>query len=139
MHFGQTATALTASDNPSTVSQPVTFTAVVTPTDGGGTVTFSADGSTIAGCGSLPLTFSYDGYQATCTTSSLLPGQHAIDASYTGDDLYDPSAQTIQQNVSVCHASADCVAPGAPLPWQALTLLQLVLNAINPILHQIGI
>src|ERR1700691_1017257 len=62
-----TTTALSSSDDPSLYSQAVTFTATVSPTDGGGTVSFTADGNALTGCSGQPLTLSTGSYQATCT------------------------------------------------------------------------
>jgi hypothetical protein len=75
----------------SPLGQPVAFTATFTPTDGGGTVAFYADGSTtpISECGAQALTqVTGSTYEATCTTSSLPLGTHAISAVYSGDSAY---------------------------------------------------
>jgi hypothetical protein len=80
------ATVVSSSQNPSTVGQPVTFTAVVTapgfqgtPT---GTVTFTIDGHA-----QTPVTLSVVGGkdEARFTTSTLAAGQHSVSASYSGD------------------------------------------------------
>lgn len=76
-----TTTTLMATPNPSTVGQPVTFTATVscggfTPT---GTVTFTVDGSTVA-----TVAVNNAGV-ASFATSSLAVGTHAITAAYSGD------------------------------------------------------
>jgi hypothetical protein len=80
-----------SSADPSTLNQPVTFTATFTPTDGGGTVAFYADGSAtpIPGCGAQALTqVTGTTYRSTCTTSSLPLGTHAISAASSGDSAY---------------------------------------------------
>jgi hypothetical protein len=78
-----TATALTASPNPSTPGQLVTFTATVTVTSGTGTptgtVTFK-DGGTTLGTGTVGV-----GGVATFATSTLSSGSHTITAVYGGD------------------------------------------------------
>jgi hypothetical protein len=82
---------LSSSADPSAYGQPVTFTATVAPTDGGGTVAFYEDNSVtaISGCGSQPLTqVSGSTYSATCTTTPVSAGAHAITASYSGDSAY---------------------------------------------------
>jgi len=64
----------------------VTITAVVSPSDGGGTVSFS--GNYISGCSAKVLS----GDAATCTTSTLLSvGSWTVTASYSGDTSYDPT------------------------------------------------
>src|SRR5262249_1252600 len=71
-----TTTTLVSSLNPSSVGQPVTFTATVsaTPPGGGtptGTVTFTVDGGS-------PVAVTLSGVQATFTTSTLTQGTHTI-------------------------------------------------------------
>ena len=132
VRFGQTATTLESTQNPSTFTQPVTFIATVNPTDGGGTVAFSADGTAISGCESQPVTLGSQSYQATCTTSSLSLGDHSITAAYTGDALYDSSTSpALHQDVSVCSAPPGCVIP---VPWQVTAIVQLVLDTVGRLL-----
>ena len=95
-----TATTLTASPNPSTPGQAVTFTATVQPTSGSGaptgTVTFK-DGGTTIGTGTLGGVGGVQ--QATFTTSALTPGSHTITAVYNGDPTFtgSTSAPLIEQ------------------------------------------
>lgn len=80
-----TTTSLMSSTNPSTVGQPVTFTATVSPVNAPpptGTVTFF-DGAT--NIGSSPVNVSG---VATLTTSALAAGPHSITATYSGDANY---------------------------------------------------
>jgi Ca2+-binding RTX toxin-like protein len=96
--FAASMTTLTSSPNPSTVGQPVTFTATVsagslTPT---GSVAFTDGGAPIAGCETVPLT----GAQAACTTATLVAGAHVIAAAYSGDDGLHPSSATLTQQVN---------------------------------------
>ena len=96
--FTPTTTSLASDTTPSTVGQPVTFTAAVTPTDGGGSVSFFANGSAtaIVGCGTVPLTLvSGSTHSATCTTSTLPVGTDAITATYSGDTGFDTSNATL--------------------------------------------
>ena len=69
--------------NPSTINQPVTFTAA-TLASATGTVTF-LDGSTVLGTGTLT------NGQATLTTSTLIVGSHTITVSYSGDTNNNPA------------------------------------------------
>jgi hypothetical protein len=89
-----TALTLTASPNPITVGQSVTLTAVVAPTDGGGSVAFHADGSTtpMSNCAAQALTPTGGSYQATCSTTGLAVGSHTLSAAYTGDASYAGSS-----------------------------------------------
>jgi hypothetical protein len=118
----ETFGSLSSSSQPVTGGQPVTFTATVTPigapaVDGGGTVSFTDNGTTIAGCGAVALTA--DG-RATCTMVSPGPEfDSVIEADYSGDDafaggrldqvLQDVEAQT---SLSPIISSANPSAPG---------------------------
>ncbi len=93
-----TSTALSSSQNPSTVGQSVTFTATVTgistPT---GSVTFT-DTTTSTVLGAVALN---GAGQAAVTTSSLTTGAHSVTADYSGDlPTFDPSSDTLTQNVN---------------------------------------
>ncbi len=100
-------TTVGTSASPSTYGQPVTFAAQVSPIDGGGTIAFTADGSsTIAGCGAVPLTLvSGTTYEALCTDSTLTAGTHSISATYSGDSFYDQSTGELSPDQSVTPAS----------------------------------
>lgn len=90
----ETTTALTSSVNPSSVSQPVTFTATVAAKSGGstpsGAVTFT-DGGTSLG------TVNLSSGVARLTTSTLSVGSHSIIASYAGSS--QPSSASLTQTV----------------------------------------
>jgi uncharacterized repeat protein (TIGR03803 family) len=85
---------LTASPNPSTQSQIVTFTATISsPTvTATGPVTFTA-GKTVLGTGQLK------GRIATFTTSVLPVGSTAVTATYYGDSNIAESSATVVQTV----------------------------------------
>jgi len=88
-----TITALSSSLNPSIYSQPVTFTAAVSPNNATGMVTFTDGGATI-GSGTL------SHGSATYITSSLAGGDHSIVATYSGDSHFDAStSNTVSQTV----------------------------------------
>lgn len=92
-----TTTGVTSPDNPSTVDQPVTFTATVVPNGSGvptGLVTF-IDNSTALG--TVPVD---DRGRATFTTSSLTPGDHRITVVYHGGPGFSGSkSQVLIQRV----------------------------------------
>ncbi|MEA2987535.1 MAG: hypothetical protein QOG83_246 [Alphaproteobacteria bacterium] len=86
---GATATAVSATPNPSTLGQSVTFTATVTasaPAAGtaSGTVTFK-DGAATLGAGTL------SNGAAGFSTAALSEGQHTISAVYGGDASFTGS------------------------------------------------
>lgn len=92
---------LVSSSNPSTTSQPVTFTATV-PTYTTGTVTFT-DGSTVLGTGTIT-----NGV-ATLTVPSLPVGNHSVTATYSGDTNDNgasstPLTQVVNKNSPVLQA-----------------------------------
>ncbi len=88
-----TTTTLASSLNPSTVGQPVTFTAVVSPSGAAGTpagsVTFTIDGVSHA---PVPLQLVSGRDQATLSIASLGAGRHTISAAYSGDSSFAASA-----------------------------------------------
>ncbi len=89
-------TVVTTSGSPSHVGQPVTFTATVTSKHGaipdGELVTFY-NGKAAIGTGATA------SGMATFTTSSLKVGKHTINATYAGDDTFEPSTGSVKQVV----------------------------------------
>jgi hypothetical protein len=98
------ATTITAvsSANPSSLGQPVTFTATVTPGAGApaltGSVTFIIDGKAQT---PVPLELTKGGDRATLQISTLSAGNHTVTATYNGDaadsasSLVAPLVQTV--------------------------------------------
>ena len=88
-----TTTSLTASPNPSTFGQNVTFMAAVSPITATGTVSFTFNpGSTVT----APVVSG----AAVYTTSSLSVGSHVITATYSGNSTYGGSvSQPVTQVV----------------------------------------
>jgi hypothetical protein len=95
-----TTTTLTSAPNPSSYGEQVTLTATVSPTDGGGTVDFEYNGTTISGCASQSLVDHSGVYSATCRTSTLPVGSDPLSAVYSGDTLYTGSTGNATQQVS---------------------------------------
>jgi hypothetical protein len=87
-----TSTAIVASANPVYVYQPVTFTATVTPTFNGGTITGSV---TFYQRSFAIATVPVNNGQAIFTTSSLPVATYPISAIYDGDGTYLPSTSQI--------------------------------------------
>ena len=105
-----TATSVGSSSEPSNYSSSVTFTATVSPSSAGGTVTFKDGGATI-GTGTL------SGGTATYATSALGIGAHTITAEYGGDASYAGSASTgITQTVKVGPISVTSISPDVSSP-----------------------
>ncbi len=89
-----TSTSLSATPNPATFGQNVTFTAIVAPTSGTGTpagdVTFTIDGQAQPAV-ALAVESGVD--EATFSTSTLATGSHTISVAYGGNASFGPSAQ----------------------------------------------
>ncbi len=83
---------LTSSANPSTVNQPVTFTATL-PTSVTGTVTFK-NGATVLG------TSNVSGGTASISTSALPVGTDPITATYGGDANNNTASASLTQTVN---------------------------------------
>jgi uncharacterized protein YjbI with pentapeptide repeats len=113
------STSVTASPDPSVYGEPVTFTATVSPTDGGGTVAFYAGGSAtpIGGCASQALSLVSGSYQATCTTAGLAAGTTSISATYTGDPAYPGSSGNLPGGQSVSLASLEVTASSGQMSY----------------------
>src|SRR5439155_1757399 len=103
-------TAVSSSQNPSTVGQSVTFTGTVTPASGTGTPSGTLqfkDGSTNLGSAQ---TLNGSG-QASVSTSSFTQGPHSITAVYSGDSTFPTSTspaltQTVMSTTVVAPSSA---------------------------------
>ncbi len=101
-----TLTTLTPSSNPSTVGQPVLFSAVITPDvpmDGPtGTVVFLVDGTPAATAPVGPLPDGGpDAGLATFLDTTLTPGSHTVVAQYSGDASFAPSTSaTVVETVT---------------------------------------
>ena len=82
-------TTVASSRNPSNLTESVTFTATVTPMVTGGSPTGLVDfrDGAVVICSAAPLVSG----QATCATSALVAGMHAISANYLGDGSNTPS------------------------------------------------
>src|SRR5882762_2386684 len=105
--FTATNATLSSSQNPSAVGQSVSFTAqlqfsLTNKTYPTGTVTFK-DTSTGNVLGTADVQTSGGGLQtvtiASITTTSLAGGSHAVQATYSGNNLYAPSTSQILNQV----------------------------------------
>ncbi len=102
-----TTTMIASSPSPSSFGQAVTFTATVSGSSPGGSVSFEDGTKTL--CANVALT----GAAADCTTSILGVGAHAITAMYSGDSGNLPSAsggivQTVQVASTTTSLSTTC-------------------------------
>ena len=96
---------VTATANPSTFDQDVTYTATLTTSDSGNidlldTIEFQDNGGDISGCTFEPLasTVTVGTYVATCdeSASNMSVGSHNITASFPGDSVYDQETGSLE-------------------------------------------
>jgi hypothetical protein len=124
----ETATTVDADDASTTWNQAVLFTANVAPVapasaaPSTGTVRFAAGGVTITGCSAQTVTTG----TATCSTSDLPVGVHAITAEYGAGTGYAPSTspeatQTVMPAPAslVLSADEDPAVSGQPITFTA--------------------
>lgn len=105
-----TGTEVSASSNVLVAGQDATLTATVAPTDGGGSVSFEANGQPISGCDDEPLTVASVDGTATCTTSALPYGADVtLTASYSGDSDHSSSSDSMTTTVEQ--------PPGSDYTW----------------------
>ncbi|HEY1524045.1 MAG TPA: beta-propeller fold lactonase family protein [Solirubrobacteraceae bacterium] len=121
--FGPSATSVglpSSSLDPSVAGQAVTFTVNVSPVPDGGTVQFTDPGTTIPGCGAVPVDTSNG--QASCTTTFSTPGSYGVQAVYSGDGFFASSQSSV-----LTHTVAS-----PPPPQPTPTLLRLS-SSTNPV------
>jgi hypothetical protein len=117
-----TSVTVTASRNAIIYGQRVTLSATVSPTDGGGIVSFSADGSAIGGCDAVPLALSGGSYEASCSAAQLPGGDHTMTAAYSGDPSYAASSDSTNLYVDATpHNAAAPSISGNTTERQTLT------------------
>jgi Bacterial Ig-like domain (group 3) len=92
-----TQTTVVSSVNPSVFTQPVTFTATVTPVPDGGTVQFKVDGSNLGGPVAVNTT---TGQATSISTSTLAVGGHNVQAIYSGNANFAGSTGSLTQIVN---------------------------------------
>ena len=143
-----TTTALSASPNPSTYGQSVTFKAKVASSGGTptGSVSFT-DSGTLLGTGTLDPTGT-----ATFSTSALLAGTHVIVASYAGDANFAGStSSSLSQGVGSLYSFTGFYTPlvtagtptnpsysgiqnygkGVPVKWQLQDRSNAIVSRLN--------
>jgi serine protease len=104
-------TGLASSANPSAAGASVTFTASVTGLAPTGTVGFTDNGATIAGCSAVALAGPGNTRTAQCATASLPAGSRSIVATYGGDAGNNGSASVpLVQSVVASSATTTTLA-----------------------------
>ena len=96
-----TTTSVTSTENPSNCSQPVSFTALITPDEASGTVQFKIDDVDFGG--PAPLT---NGSATSLSISSLSAGNHVVAAVYSGDASFNTSTGILTGGQTVNKAVA---------------------------------
>lgn len=127
-----TKTVLTSDGTPSSIGDPVRFTATVTSAGVSvttGTVQFTDGGSPLG----PPVAVGPDG-AATLTTSALEAGTHQIAAAYSGDANFATSSDSLQQVVN--NLATTTTLTSAPNPadvGQSVTLTATVTSGGAPV------
>ena len=120
-----TTTAVVNSTNPAFVGQPVVYTASVSPTPDGGSVTFTDAGATIPGCGAQAVNIATG--TASCSVTYSFPGRHDIVAFYGGDLGYAPSTSPALDESVVYQTSTNLTTSANPaLVGQVVTFAATV-------------
>ncbi|MEW6217289.1 MAG: Ig-like domain-containing protein, partial [Candidatus Bipolaricaulota bacterium] len=122
-----TTTVLVSDVNPAVHGQLVTFTATVSPTPDGGTVTFKDGTTDISGAVTVA------SGQAQFSTSSLSTGAHSITAEYSGTTNYDASTSgPLTQTVVKADTSVSVSSSANPsVTGQSVTFTATV-SAVSP-------
>jgi hypothetical protein len=121
IQVGSNTTTLLSSPNPSTSGQAVTLTAVVSPSNSGGTATPTGTITFLDGTSTLG-TVALTGGSAALTLSTLAVGAHALTAVYGGDGNYlASSSPALTQTVLTVVCSYSLTPTGASIIGAAST------------------
>ena len=105
-------TTLVESPNPARAAARVVLTAAWPAPDGGGAVSFTADGQAIAGCEDLP-----PAPTATCRTAAPGVGNHLLAAVFSGDWQFGPSQSApLVVTVEAAPTTSPATKPGGSGP-----------------------
>lgn len=88
-------TVIASSENPTGLETAITFKAHVGPRASDGTLSFSIDGTPVAGCQGVTVHES----EGQCSVPQLTAGSHLVVAAYSGDPVLDPSSGTFVELV----------------------------------------
>ena len=120
-----TTTSLSSSANPSVKRHAVTYTATITPAPGAGTVSFTDNGSPVAGCSAVPVA----GGTATCSATPKTTGGHNIVATFSGSTGFSGSTSVTMTQVvtaTACSSLVGCDLAGLNLTDANLAFGDLV-------------
>ncbi|MGO4258407.1 beta strand repeat-containing protein [Marmoricola sp. RAF53] len=128
-----TKTVVSSSATPSVFGQPVTLTAAVSVLAPGagapsGTVVFT-DGSDVLA--TVPVS-SATGFQASFTTDDLSVGQHAITATFSGDESFQGSNGTVTQTVKKAQTTTVVTSSNNPALTGQGTVFTAVVAPVAP-------
>ena len=121
--------ALASSSNPGSAGTPITFTMTIVGTAPTGTVKFEDGSTTLAGCGAVPLTGSGSVATATCTTTTLAAGSHAMKATYSGDSGNPASSATLTQIIIAAGATTLASSANPAFAGSSVTFTATVVGA----------
>jgi hypothetical protein len=113
IYQGATSTSLTASPSSTLINTPVTLTADVYSSDGGGTLTFTSGGKAISGCANLSLRAASGYFQASCTHAWTAASSYKIGAEYSGDAAYGASSAGATVAITSLAPKVSSISPNA--------------------------
>ncbi|HTX31453.1 MAG TPA: PQQ-binding-like beta-propeller repeat protein [Solirubrobacteraceae bacterium] len=105
-----TTLRLTSSVNPVKVGNSVVFTATMSPSVDGGTVSFSQDGDPATWCQAMPVGGSTQ--TVTCGGTAGATGEISISATYSGDPHFNASTSSLTEDI--VDGSSTSTTPGTP-------------------------
>jgi len=125
-----TTTVLTSSTNPSAFHQQITFTAAVAADDAeagtpGGRVLFQVDGQDAGGS-------ALSGGQATLSIADLAVGDHTVEATYLGDDTFNPSNDSLTQVVTRADTTTALVSSSRPSAFGERVTFTATVRVVAP-------
>jgi hypothetical protein len=125
-----TTTALTVNANPAVFSQPLTFTATVTPVSSGlvtptGGVRFTIDGVP------QPIISLVNG-QASFSTAALGVGSHTVTVTYLGDNFFNASSGNLSETVNPDGTNTTVASSANPAVFGQTVTLTATVSAASP-------
>lgn len=130
-----TTTVVTSDDSTSVRTQPVTFTATISPvspataTPNAGTVEFTAGGTTITGCAAKPVTTG----TATCSTATLPLGSTNIVATLSAPTNFTGSTSiAFSQSVAKADTTTAVTSSDSTTNWKDPVTFTATISPVAP-------
>lgn len=122
-----TTSALSSDPASPQYGQQVTVTDTIAGGDGGGTVDFETNGTSLSGCAAVPLTTGASGAIASCPIGAPPAGSETITAIYSGDAGYTSAVGDADVSVAKDPTTTSLAASSStPAPRASVTLTATV-------------